>query len=253
VLFDRAADALKLPRNRDPLLGNERRDLHEVDRILSDESLLDEALAGFLDKTQAFGLARAASAGPKVYAKVKGMGTVWDYRHMTAPNGGKIKPLVLVEHIPVIRQMSGRADLDVLRRVLIQQGLMVHHGTDAEGNVALYTNSDVLNFHARGVNSASAGTEHMHATTAESWTQKQINASAWLSARLKRRQDLPHFNGILGRGSGFATVKRAGHVTHEAVSKAAGFNDRSDPGDKYEALMAEIRERAIFFNQHGRF
>lgn len=247
------ADRLEIPRKPGLDLANEQQDLgcgERLERILSDERELSKVL-----KSVQGGV--SGQLEPERLRKIGGMGTVFDYRQITLKgghvNGGKITPLVFVEHIPVIRQMSGRADLDVLWRVLVAQGLMVHNGDDAEGNVALYAPLDRLCFHARGVNSFSCGTEHMHLTTLEDWTEKQLNAAAYLSHRAHQHHDLPRRHGRLGDGQGFATVLKRGHVTHEAVSNHAQFFDRSDPGDKYEALMTDIMERALSFAKHHRF
>jgi hypothetical protein len=242
-----AADLLRIPRKGNPTEQTEPDyDIHVVDEILSDPRLLDAALDAV--KGGASGM-----FNPKKVQTIKGMGTVWDYRGFTQPNGGPIEPLVFVQHIPVIRQMDGRADLDVLWRVLVGQGLMVHFGTDGEGNVALYCRADRLCFHARGANSVSCGVEHMHLTTAESWSDRQLNAAAYLSNRVYKNEGVSRRHGNLDRGPGFVKVRRRGHVTHEAVSAKAGFHDRSDPGLKYEALMEEIKDRAVHFGRHGKF
>jgi hypothetical protein len=130
---------------------------------------------------------------------------------------------------------------------------MVHNGTDGEGNVALYCRMDRLCWHARGGNSVSCGTEHMHLTTAESWTDRQLNAAAYLSNRAYENQGLSRRPGQLGTGRGYVTVRRRGHVTHEDVSAKAGYHDRSDPGARYEALMEEIKDRAVFYGRNHRF
>lgn len=249
-MIDAVADRLLIPRGgRGRDLTVEQRDIHDIDGILASDDLLDMALARFERKSA------AVAFEPKLIRHAtQNLGAIWDYRGFTRPNGGRIRPLVYVEHIPVIRQMSGRADLDVLWRVLVTQGLMVHHGTDGEGNIAIYTDDDVLNYHAKGANSLSVGTEHMHLTTAENWPDKQLNAAAFLNYRSRFfGADIPLYRGRLGAGDRFVTVRRRGHVTHEAVSNAAGFHDRTDPGEKYEALMSEIRERALFYAEHHRF
>jgi hypothetical protein len=245
-LLDTAQDVLGLPRRVQVDELQETRDIHEIDAILADRDLLDQALKSV--EGGASGMFR-----PEKHRQIKGMGAIWDYRAFTQPNGGVIRPLVFVQHIPVIRQMSGREDLDVLWRVLRSQGLMVQNGTDGEGNVALYTPMNRLCFHARGVNSFSVGTEHMHATIGEDWSNKQLNAAAYLSHRAKEHHDVPRRRGKLGPGSGFATVRRRGHVTHASVSANAGFHDRSDPGVKYEALMREIEERSVHYSKRHRF
>lgn len=240
------ADVLTIPRGGSPDLALERRDIHDIDALLGAREYLNALLSPLEGDA-------APVPRPRRVRRIRGMGTIWDYRAFTTPNGGTITPLARVEHIPVIRQMDGRADLDVLWRVLVDQGLMVHNGTDGEGNVAVYCNRDRLCFHARGGNSVTCGTEHMHLTTTEDWSSRQLNASAWISAMDWEHREIPHRRGLLGAGRGFVTVRRRGHVTHEEVSRLAGFHDRSDPGEKYEALMGEIRARAIRFRRTGRF
>jgi hypothetical protein len=59
--------------------------------------------------------------------------TIWDYRQETSPNGGTIPLRACVWHIPVISNVDGRGDLDTLRRVLLDQGLMVQFGNGLGG------------------------------------------------------------------------------------------------------------------------
>ncbi len=177
---------------------------------------------------------------------------VWDYRNETQPNGGIIGLRACVHHIPVIRQMPGRADLDVLRRVLIQQGLMVQFGTDAEGNVALYTRANRLCFHARGGNSVTCGIEHMHATVGEPWSKKQMRAAAWIAQYLERTFAIPLQMADVEPGPGATVViARKGHTSHQQIGRVAGFNDRSDPGRGFD--YAEMFAAAKFFKRHGHF
>jgi len=219
-------------------------DIHAIDPLLADKQYLDSLLASQL-------MARVGT--PRLLKTIPHMGKVWDYRGFTHANGGTINPRLHVEHIPVIRQMDGRADLDLLWRVLVDQGLMVHNGSDGEGNVALFVPLDKLCYQARGANTVSVGTEHMHLAVTDAWSSHQLNAAAYLSYRSLEHADIPMYNGRLRSGNGFVVVARGGHVTHKRVSQAAGFNDRSDPGDKYVALMGEIRERAIHFRRYHRF
>ena len=178
--------------------------------------------------------------------------TVFDFRHVTSPNGGKIAVQACVHHIPVISNVPGRADLDTLRQVLLNQGLMVQFGTDSEGNIAVYTPPDRLCFHARGGNSVTCGIEHMHATVGEHWTKKQLRAAAWIAQFLERRAGLPlRMATVEPGGSGIARITRTGHTSHELISRNAGFNDRSDPGDGFD--FEYVFEAANFFKEHGHF
>lgn len=177
---------------------------------------------------------------------------VYDYRMETNPNGGAIKLQGCIWHIPVIRQMEGRADLDVLRRVLLDQGLMVQFGDDAEGNVALYTRANRLCYQARGANQISCGVEQMHLTTGESWSKKQFRAGGWIAQYLEREFDIPlQMADVEPNGRGFVKFVRKGHTSHEQISRMAGYNDRSDPGPgmDYEYVFHCAR----FFKEHGHF
>ena len=178
--------------------------------------------------------------------------TVFDYRRETASNGGIIGLRACVHHIPVIRQAEGRADLDTLRRVLIAQGLMVQFGTDAEGNVAMYTKANRLCYHARGANSVACGIEHMHATVGEPWTERQMRAAAWVAQYLEREFGLPLQMADVEPGPGATvTIKRKGHTSHQQISRIAGFNDRSDPGKGFD--YDKMFSAAKFFKAHGHF
>lgn len=174
--------------------------------------------------------------GGKVLKRVKGMGTVFDWRgtNWSQPNGGKINPLVFVQHIPVVPNMAGIADFVRLRDVLVAQGLMVHNSTDRAGNVALFAPMDRLCWQAKGANQQSCGTEHMHMTVGETWTKRQLRASAWLINLAKKKHGIPAHIGALGEGPGIVRVLKRGQVSHQRVSQAAGYNDRNDPGPGYD-------------------
>jgi hypothetical protein len=191
---------------------------------------------------------------------IKGMGTVYDWRDASwsRPNGGRINPLVFVQHIPVVPNVQGIGDFVTLRNVLVAQGLMVQAATDREGNVALFTRFDELCFQARGANQFSCGAEHMHMTIGEAWSRKQLRAAAWLVQLAKRKHGIPTALGRLGAGDGLARVLKRGQTTHMAVSHYAGFNDRSDPDghingshDGYD--FDYVRHCVVFFDQHGHF
>src|SRR5688500_6260000 len=123
---------------------------------------------------------------PTSARRIPGMGgKVCDFRGtgLCPPNGGRIRPLVMVHHIPVVPNGQGLADFETLGRVLRNQGLAIQAATDAEGNVALYTRFDELCFGHRGANSFACGIEHMHMTVNEPWTEKQMRAAAWCAHR----------------------------------------------------------------------
>ena len=178
--------------------------------------------------------------------------SVWDYRASTQPNGGKIDLRACVHHIPVIPNAAGRGDLDSLRSVLLAQGLMVQFGSDAEGNVALYTRPDRLCYHARGANSVTCGIEHMHYLTSEGWSKAQMRAAAWIANYLARDFGVPLQMADVEPGPGStARIVRKGHTSHQQISRMAGYNDRSDPGRgfDYEYMFAAAR----FFARRGHF
>ncbi len=178
--------------------------------------------------------------------------TVFDYRGETPSNGGIIALRACVHHIPVIRQAEGRQDLDTLRRVLMAQGLMVQFGTDAEGNVAMYTKANRLCYHARGANSVACGIEHMHLTTGEPWSKRQMRAAGWIAQYLEREFGLPLRMADVEPGPGATVViKRTGHTSHQQISRVAGFNDRSDPGQGFD--YSEMFSAARYFKKHGHF
>lgn len=200
-----------------------------------------------------------AAVGDPIYGDgvvlkdLPGAGRVYDWRasDWTPVNGGRITPLVFVQHIPVVPNLDGIADFIRLRDVLVAQGLMVQSATDRDGNVALFTPFDYLCYQARGANSVSCGCEHMHMSTSEGWTEKQFRAAAWVVNLAKNKHDIPASGGELGSGNGAVRVLGRGQVSHQRVSQAAGYNDRSDPGPGYD--FAHVRELVIYWREHETF
>lgn len=191
--------------------------------------------------------------GGTILKRIKGMGAVIDWRgsSWSKPNGGHIRARLGVQHIPVIHNINGFADLVTLNNVVGAQGLRVQHGTDKEGNVGLYCAGDRLCFQARGANQVSWGTEHMHFTVGEEWSRRQLRAAAWIIQLEKKHCGTGRGRASLHDGAGVVVITRGGQTTHERVSAAAGFHDRKDPGPGYDF---EYVDRAItFFETHGHF
>jgi hypothetical protein len=216
----------------DPKL--EERDLHEADEELEDDV-----------------------PGPKISPRstrtIPGMGgKVFDFRGtgLCPPNGGRIRPLIMVHHIPVVPNAAGTADFVRLGDILRRKGLGIHASTDAEGNVALYTRFDELCFGHRGANQIGCGIEHMHFRVEEPWTEKQMRAAAWCAARVWLNFGIPPRGAVLGAGNPVVTQRR-GHTTHKRVSDLAGFHDRSDPGAGFS--FPHMYELARFFRENRRF
>ena len=189
----------------------------------------------------------------KVLKELRGAGKVYDSRGtgLLPANGGIIQPLIMVEHIPVVRNVKGTGDFRTLASVLRAQGLSLQAATDREGNVALYNNLNRLCFQARGANQVSCGVEHMHMTIGEEWTKKQLRAAAWLWQYAEHQFGIPLRVARITSGPGRIGVLRRGHTSHRRVSMAAGFNDRSDPGPGYD--WEYVRKAALFFKRHGHF
>jgi N-acetylmuramoyl-L-alanine amidase len=214
----------------------EKRDLHEADEELEAEPTKD-----------------LPKIAPRSERTIPGMGgKVFDYRGtgLCPPNGGRIRPLLMVHHIPVVPNMTGTRDLVRLGDILRRQGLAIQAATDAGGNVALYTQFDVLCFGHRGANQIACGIEHMHFRVDEPWTEKQMRAAAWCAVQVWVAFGIPPRGAVLGRGNPVVTQRR-GHTTHKLVSDLAGFNDRSDPGAGFN--FPHLYELTRFFRKHHRF
>jgi len=223
--------------------AHESRDLHDA----------DDALRYAIEQPDHRRLYTATSYRPRSVTKVKGGVTVYDFRDtgLCPANGGRIDPVLFVQHIPVVRNVPGIADFITLGNVLRAQGLAVQRATDAEGGVALYTRLRDLCYHARGSNSISVGCENMHWATTESWTEKQLRAVAWVLVQARREVGIPIRPAQLVAGNGLAGCARSGYTTHEKQSDAAGYHDRTDPGAGYRS--GQVRELAAFFERHDRF
>lgn len=183
---------------------------------------------------------------------IKGGVTIRDYRDtgLCPANGGRITPVIFIDHIPVIRNKDGVGDLILLGQVLKQQGLAVQRGTDAEGNVAKYTDLNELCYHARGANTISAGAEHMHYGLSEPWTERHFRAAAYCAWEAWHYRGIPLQGAKLLPGNP-TRVERKGHASHKAQSAAAGFGDRSDPGPGFRFM--HVYELARFYDKHRRF
>jgi hypothetical protein len=180
-------------------------------------------------------------------------GKVYDYRGtgLCPPSGGRIRPLAMVHHIPVVRQAEGAADGVQLGNILRAQGLAIQAATDAEGNVFLYTRLDELCWGQRGANQIACGVEHMHYTVGEPWTKYQMRAAAWLANQAWTAFGIPPQGAILTAGPGRVGVSRRGHTSHEMVSNKAGFHDRSDPGKGFD--YAEMYALTRHYHRNHRF
>jgi hypothetical protein len=198
----------------------------------------------------------------KVLKELRGAGKVYDWRDSdwTPTNGGRINLRLFVQHIPVIRNVDGIADIVTLRNALVAQGLMVQCCTDREGNVGLFTPFDFLCYQAKGANQISCGCENMLFSTAEDWSKLQLRAMAWVIQLCERpaHGGVPQTRGRLGSGSGVVRVLEEGQVWHSEVSDAAGFHDRSDPwGDTPHDVVVErweyVQHCIRFFDEHGHF
>jgi N-acetylmuramoyl-L-alanine amidase len=206
------------------------------------------------------GASRGLPGGGEVLKDIKGMGRVYDWRESswTPSNGGRIDVRLFVQHIPVVRNVDGIADMVTLRNVLVAQGLMVQSCTDREGNVGLFTPFDSLCYQAKGANQFSTGCEHMHLSTSEDWSKQQLRAMAWLIQLCERKHDVKRTRGRLAGGGGIARVLEEGQVWHSEVSAAAGFNDRSDPwGNTPHDVVVErweyVQHCIGFFEDNGHF
>lgn len=190
---------------------------------------------------------------PRSERTIPGMGKVFDFRGtgLCPPNGGRIRPLAMVHHIPVVRNVTGFADFVSLGNILRGQGLAIQAATDAEGNVALYTRFDEMCFGHRGANQLACGVEHMHMTVGEAWTEKQMRAAAWCAEQVWTSYAIPPRGAKLLPGNRLVSVQRRGHTSHKDVSTLAGFRDRSDPGEGFS--FAQLYELTRFFHKNRRF
>ena len=70
-----------------------------------------------------------------VIKELKGAGKVIDYRGtgLLKPSGGIIQPLIMVEHIPLMKNVPGTDDFLTLARVLNDRGLSLQAATDRGG------------------------------------------------------------------------------------------------------------------------
>jgi hypothetical protein len=189
----------------------------------------------------------------KAVKDLRGAGKLLDARGtgILPPNGGPIRLLLAVEHIPVVPNVPGVGDFLTLARVVKDQGLSLFAATDREGNFCIYNRPDVLCYANKGANYCAAGTEHMHMSIEEEWSRMQLRASAWGWQYLDHAYGIPMQMAKLLPGDGQVGVARKGHTSHQNVSNKAGFHDRTDPGPKYD--WDYVKAAAEFFVIHGGF
>lgn len=203
---------------------------------------------------------------PRSVRTVPGMGgKVFDFREtgLCPPNpGGRFRPLVMVHHIPVVKQAPGLADFQKLGGILVGRGVAIQASTDAEGNVSLFSRWDEKCFGHLGANSVACGIEHMHFKVKEEWTEGQMRAAAWCSWRVWKSFGIPPRRAILTPGAGHLEgdefvldapvgVQRRGHTSHEHVSNMIGSGQRSDPGRKFS--FKHLYELTRFFDENRTF
>ena len=219
----------------------EARDLHEGDEA----GAWERAMAGATERDVATVLKTLQIAENQT-------SKIFDYRGSTSPNGGRIDLRACVHHIPVINNVDGRPDIDLLRQVLLDRGVMVQFGTDAVGNVAVFARANRLCFHAKGANSITCGVQHLHLAVGDPWSRKQVRAAAWIAQFLEREFDIPlRVADVEPNGPGRVQIMRKGHTTHRKISHEAGFDDRIDPGAGFD--FERVFAAARFFSKHGHF
>jgi hypothetical protein len=198
---------------------------------------------------------------PRRIENIPGIGKVYDFRGTglmppirdSAGRVIRIRPRVYTEHIPVMRNQRGIEDFYDLADVLRARGLNLQHATDSSGNVCLYMPFNWLAYQARGANSYGPGCEHMHVSVGEDWTKRQLRASAYLWYLGKRSWDIPAVRGDLRPGSarGLTVIAKRGHVSHQEVSNAARYYDRSDPGAGYD--WEYVRHCYLYYRRRHTF
>jgi N-acetylmuramoyl-L-alanine amidase len=197
-----------------------------------------------------------STPSPKSVRAIPGMGgKVFDFRGTglcpPARGGQRIRPLVMVHHIPEVHQAAGTGDFIKLARILVDGGKSIQASTDGDGNVALFTRWDELCWGQRGANFLGCGVEHMHFSTGKTFSERQMRAAAWCAAQVWISFNIPPRRGILLPGNGVVRVQRRGHTSHMNVSKKAGFNDRRDPGPNFD--YAHLYDLTKFYRKHRKF
>lgn len=196
----------------------------------------------------------------KVLKEIRGAGKVYDWRDSswTPVNGGRISLRGFTHHIPVVRNVDGYADIVTLRNVLVAQDLMVQTCTDREGNIGLFTPFDMLCYQARGGNQLTTGCEHMHLSTSEDWSKRQLRSMAWVIQLCERKHHVPRTRWRLSPGDGVVRFRAPGQGWHSEIAYYAGYKDRSDPwGNTPHDVVLErwayVRHCIEFFEKHGHF
>jgi hypothetical protein len=90
----------------------------------------------------------------------------------------------------------------------------------------------------------------MHLTVGEAWSKKQLRAAAWIWQYAEREFGIPVQTAVLGRGIPTPVLKR-GHISHKNQAKAAGYNDRIDPGTGFD--VPYVAHCVAYFKRKGHF
>jgi N-acetyl-anhydromuramyl-L-alanine amidase AmpD len=167
-----------------------------------------------------------------------GKGTVdikisYDYTNMLPdrrPRSGK--PSIIVLHDTESHNAVGTSDLKQLGTILKNQGLSVHVGIDAEGNIARYVKDGDVAFHVASYNAKALGIEQIGMATQTSWPKAQTDSAAKMVAYWANKYDIPIKHSIehgvcthkdLGASGGGHADPGAGYPFDEVLSKAQDY------------------------------
>jgi len=129
-------------------------------------------------------------------------------------------PKIIVLHATEGTNLTGTTDLDILKQVLMEQGLSVHVGIDGEGNSAKYVNGSKKAYHVAAYNGVALGIEQIGSSDQTSWPDKQVNKAAEWIAYWSKEYNIP--------------IQRS---TSRGVCSHADLGDRGgnhgDPGSGY--------------------
>jgi hypothetical protein len=156
----------------------------------------------------------------------------FDYTNMLPDKRArKDKPKIIVLHDTESHNVPGTSDLKQLGQILKNQGLSVHVGIDAEGNIARYVKDMDVAFHVSNYNEVALGIEQIGMATQTVWPKDQIKQAATMVAYWANKYNIP-----LTRSTDH------GVCTHKDLGASGGGHVDPGPAYPFDDVLSQAKD-----------